>query len=351
MVALAAVLANSATAADDIRAEPPPPCSAPPAASGGTGSWFRLDPVLEDGALVGQVATIGRADGSGWSLPVAPEAFVAPPTGGLVLVGSDDGRQTALRLVDAVAGCAWPASGPADVVVRRAVLSPDGRRWYEHRVDRRDRSDLGIWERDVDGNEAARVLPPIAPDARFGITWSTPLAWDVDGRRLVVQSCGQFACRTRVLDPATGATESVDDPALGAALGLAGDRLVVRGACRGLPCPVLVADLRGDDIELVADDIGLATMVLDERRRPTILGESANDGRVMRLDLATGRRTDLARLVDGQHLVTPTAAGAAELPLGRWLTSADGLMPMRGSTDATRFRLAPSTAGTTGARP
>ena len=31
---------------------------------------------------------------------------------------------------------------------------------------------VAIWVRDIDGGEAGQVLPPIAPDARFGITWS-----------------------------------------------------------------------------------------------------------------------------------------------------------------------------------
>ena len=102
----------------------------------------------------------------------------------------------------------------------------------------------------------------IEPDERFGITWSTPLAWDVDGRRLVVQSCGQDACRTRVIDPATGDVASLADPHLGAAIGLAGDALVVRGPCRGLPCSIVVADLRDGSTRRLVDGAGLVLVAV-----------------------------------------------------------------------------------------
>ena len=101
------------------------------------------------------------------------------------------------------------------------------------------------------------------PDPAFGRTWLTELRWADDGRRLVVSSCAEVACRFRVLDPTIGAVETVADPQLGSLVGMVDDALVVRGACRGLPCPVMRIDLGRDGVTVLDHTAGGATIVRD----------------------------------------------------------------------------------------
>jgi hypothetical protein len=323
---------TSVVAADGVRDGPPGPCDGRPQASGGTGSWYRLDGVLSGGTLVGQTAIIGRADGTGWTLRLAPEGFVAAPLGGLVVVGSDDGRRSTLTVVDAIAGCAWSAAASSDIV-RGAVLAPDGRSWFEHRLRREDRADLGVWRRDAPDDPGRRVLPPLAPDERFGITWSTRLGWDVDGRRLVVQTCGEVACRTRILDPETGGVQAVSDPELGASVGLVGDALVVRGACRGLPCPVVAVDVDDGSRRSLSDGAGLATVVAAGQGDAFVVVETdPTGGRLRALDVDDGTPVDLGALDSAARLVTASSGSGAALPIGAVLVAPDGRVPRAGST-------------------
>ena len=134
------------------------------------GRWYRIDPVVDAGARTGQRLVLGRAGEprhatrSTWtrsrSRPArsAARSWSAPMTA----------RRSRLSLVDVARGCAWPLADSSDVV-RTATLAPDGATLFEFRVDRRTRADLGVWRRPLDGSTpAARVLPPIAADARFG---------------------------------------------------------------------------------------------------------------------------------------------------------------------------------------
>ena len=160
-------------------------------------------------------ATVGRSGGSipARRLDLEPESFVTGPSGGIVLTGSDDGRRSRLSLIDVAAGCAWSLGSSTDVI-RNGVLAADGGSIVESRVDRRTRADLGVWRRPLDGSSPARLLPPIAADDRFGPTWLTELAWGDDGSTLVVGSCGETACRYRLL-PDTGAVMTIADPDVG----------------------------------------------------------------------------------------------------------------------------------------
>ncbi len=228
----------------------------------GDGSWYRLDPILEVGARRGQRLVAGRGDDQRQRvIELAPESFAAGPFGGLVLVGADDGRRSTLSLLDIGAGCMW-AVGTSDDVIRRATLAPDGDAIYETRVARETRSDLGIWRRPVAGVGApVRVLGPIDADARFGRTWSTEFAWSEERSHLAIQSCGEVACRTRVLEPSTGAVRTSSDPELGDIVGLTADRLVVHGACRGLPCPLLGVTIDDGNVDVLHPDAGQAVVV------------------------------------------------------------------------------------------
>ena len=111
---------------------------------------------------------------------------------------------------------AAPLDTTADVI-RRATVSPDGSTVYEARVARRDRADLGIWSRPLDGRGAGAARPA-ATGARRALR-----AHLVDRARLVgrgrpargpVVRRGRPAgrgCSTRPTAPSS----LVDDPALG----------------------------------------------------------------------------------------------------------------------------------------
>jgi len=298
------------------------------------GTWFRHDPIIDTaGSLAGQRLMVGRGDGSPAStLDLDAESFAAGPFGTTVLVGSDDGRRSTLSLVDVGAGCGWTV-GTATDVVRRALLSPAGDAVVEARVARATRADLGVWRRPLDGGPARRIVDPIPADGRFGRTWSTELAWSVDGRMLVVQSCGELACRTRVLGD-DGRRWTVADPTLGELVGLAGDRLVVRGACRGLPCPLRSVRLDGGPVMTLEPAAGLAVLTADAAGGPArVVYETDARGRAIRTVTPDGgRRTGPVALPDDQRLVgsPQRSGGAVSLAPGWALLSADGRVPAEG---------------------
>lgn len=313
----------------------PEACSGPPGiGDSGTGTWYRIDPVLGAGARTGQRVVLGTTGDSGTRMiALDPESFAAGPFGATVLVGTDDGRGSRLSLVDVVQGCAWRL-GMSSEVVRTATLAPDGATLFEHRVDRGTRADLGIWQRPLDGSTPpTRFLPPIVADARFGPTWLTDLAWSEDGRTLTVQSCGEIACRFRLIDPLAGAVRLVADPGFGDLVGLTGDRLVVHGACRGLPCPLLSLDL-GDDTIVVIDHAAGQAVLSHDQGRPVVVHEVGAAGdrlRVVGLDGSVPQV--LAADPDGRRLVPGAArsAGATERVPGWVLFGPDGRLPVDGS--------------------
>lgn len=239
----------------------PSPCVGVPAPGNpgatATPAWFRLDPVLDrTGTLAGRHLTLGVLDGAVRRLDLPPESFASGPVRGRVLAGDDDGSRSRLRVIDVVQGCAATVAVER-AVVRTGVLSADLATVWEHRVDRRTRADLGVWQRSLNGGPAVRVLAGLAADARHGPTFTTELLPSPDGR-LVVASCGELACRTRVLDPASSRVDTVEGT--GPALGLAGGRVVAYAPCHGLPCPILGIDpANGRDTTLV-NAAGLAAM-------------------------------------------------------------------------------------------
>jgi hypothetical protein len=298
-----------------------------------TAAWYRIDPRLDEhGTLVGQrLVAGGGPERRSRTVDLAAESFAAGPFGDVVLTGSDDGRQSALRLIDLAAGCSTTIAAERDVI-RRATVDPAGFAVYEFRVARTDRADLGVWRRPLDvAARPDRVLPPIAPDERFGPTYLTELSWSLDGSRLVVQSCGQAACRSRVLDIATGDVVTLDDPDLGDAIGLAGDHLVSYLACRGMPCPIVAIELDSGARNEVTEAAGFAALVAtDDGPRIVYEPGDALDGSLRVAD-ATGR--DRGRLDGdpGLRLVPGPlrAAAGVDAPAG-WLSLAPDGRPAAG---------------------
>ncbi len=331
-----AIIASTTLGAPE-RAWQPDPCSGPARAGvAGSGAWYRLDPVIEAGVRTGQRLVVGEpGPGQPRVLALDPESFATGPFGGAVLVGTDDGRRSHLSLVDVDAGCAWGIGASGDVV-RQATLAPDGTTLFEFRVDRATRADLGVWRRSLDGtSQAIRVLPPIPADARFGTTWLTDFAWSDDRSGLVVQSCGEVACRFRILSFIGGPARTVADDRLGDVVGLSGDRLVAHGACRGLPCPIFAVDVDGGSVVTLHAAAGQAVLVGGDDGRSVVVHEVGLDGTHLRqvgldgLDLGP-----LAGDPDGRRLVAGPgrSGGAAERGPDWLLFGADGRLSVDGAS-------------------
>jgi len=337
VAALGAVAAiASTTAGAPAPTWRPPECAGPPLlASTVVGTWYRLDPTLADGTFIGQRLSIGAGADGPRRLDLAAESFASGPSNGGVLVGTDDGRRSLISLIDVPGGCAWPVGSSTDVV-RNGVLTEDGSAIVESRVDRRTRADLGVWRRPLDGTPPIRLLPSIAPDDRFGPTWLTDLAWGDDRTTLVVGSCGETACRYRVV-PDAGRVTTIADPDLGSFVGLAGDKLVVRAACRGLPCPILSVDVRGRGRASLADAAGRAVLARDAAGRAAVVYESEPDGSQLAAATPDGTRTtSLAAPPAELRLIADAAwsGSAAEHSADRLVFGPDGRLPIDGSHHA-----------------
>ncbi|HLO35141.1 MAG TPA: hypothetical protein VK194_03630, partial [Candidatus Deferrimicrobium sp.] len=209
---------------------------------------------------------------------------------------------------------------------------------YEMRVGRATRADLGIWHRRLDTDAPAdRLLAPAPPDARFGRTFSTEFTWGLAGDRLAIQSCGEVACRTRVVAPGGGPVQMLDAPGLGLLVGLDGDRVVTYAACRGLPCPIISTDIVTGDRRVLAVAAGLATIVASPDGSRLVHESRPVPGAPIRSTLLDGgAAADLDPTAPGLRLGAIPVVGdtAVRLPPGWILLTPDGTNP----TDLTDHR-------------
>ena len=213
------------------------------------------------------------------------------------------------------------------------------------RVDRTTRADLGIWSRPFDGSgPAEQVLEPIGPDERFGPTFTTEFTWDAAGGRLAVQSCGEAACRVRVIDPAGGVSPVVAEPDLGTLVALDGDELVAYAACPGLPCPILAVDVQTGSRRVLAD-AAAAAVVIATQDGPRLVHEVLDESGVMLRSVALDGPAagDLGRLPDGLRLqpIAAMAGAATRVPAGWVLVTPDGRLSPSGPSDQTQLRHVP----------
>jgi hypothetical protein len=298
--------------------------------------WFRQDPVTDDGGdLRGQRLAVGLdGDRLVRTMDLPAESFAAGPFGGIVLVGSDDGTLSRLAAVDVANGCTWAIADERDII-RRATVDPTGTAIVEMRVDRATRADLGIWLRPIDGRtHARRIVEPIAADGRFGRTWSTEFTWSLAGDRLAIQSCGEAACRTRIIRldarAVVTSTAMVDAPDLGLLVGVDGDQVVTYGACRGLPCPIIVTNSRSGARRELVGDAGAAVLVDTPDGARLVHEQRTATGRHLQTRPLDGQAPiDLGPIPDDTRLQpAPVAAGAATtLPPGWVLLAPDGRIP------------------------
>ncbi|HEY5629652.1 MAG TPA: hypothetical protein VIR16_09095 [Candidatus Limnocylindrales bacterium] len=279
-------------------------------AAGGATAWYRLETVLDaDGTLAARHLVAGRGAGR-WTAELPPESFASGPVAGRLLVGDDDGHRSRLRLLDTVRGC-WSAVGTEDSVIRSALLASDGH-VYEHRVDRATRRDLGVWARELASPEASRpVLGGLDADPASGPTFSTTLLLG-EGGRIAVSSCGERACRTRVVDPESGAASPV--VRAGPAAAIMASQLVALEPCEGLPCPMLVVNLATGATTSVGPVTGMPVSPPDASGVLVVAGDHG---------LRVGRTSDPLHLAE--------VPGTQQLaPIPRTSTSETGFEAPRG---------------------
>ena len=365
VVALGAVaLIGSTTVGAGTRTWTPKACAGPPtdrtaAARGSTPAtpgdlaaapWFRLDPVAaDDGSLGGERLFVGRfGEPLTQTRDLPAESFTAGPFGRTVLTGTDDGSTSRLELVDVAGRCSWLVATERDVI-RRATIDPAGTTVFEMRVDRATRADLGIWRRGLDAvSPAERIHDPIAPDDRFGITFSTEFAWDLVGERLAVQSCGEFACRIRVLDPRGGPVRTLEVPDLGLLVGVDGERVVTYADCHGLPCPIISTDIVTAARTVIADAAGAATLVRTTDGARLVHETQTPAGPALRsVTLDAGGTPDTVAMAGEVELTGTPLSGtsATRLPPGWVLLAPDGRFPVEPTDRRSQLRHIPD--GTT----
>lgn len=278
-------------------------------------AWYRLDPVIDGaGGLDGQRLIVGRVGRPGvFELPLAVESFASGPVGGRILVGNDDGRRSTLTIVDSGSRCASVAHEGRGLV-RRAVLDPSEDSLVEFRLDRRTRSDLGVWSRPLDGTKPVRLLEPLPANDRIGRVFATELSWSTDGTRLVVTSCGEASCLARILDRASGRIATIDDPRVGEVLGLVDDDLIAYGGCPTLPCEIVARDLRTGRIRVLAELAGLAAVSVADGRTAVVFEDYLADGRLRVVDLS-GFALRTLPVDDGLRLVPASSRALAGVEL------------------------------------
>jgi hypothetical protein len=147
-----------------------------------------------------------------------------------------------------------------------------------------------------------------------------------------VQSCGQVACRTRLLDVATGQVTTIDEPDLGDAIGVAGDRLIAYLACRGLPCPVVSVDPDSGARTVVTEAAGFAALAATLDGVRLVFEDGTRPDGPLHVADVMGRTLGRIDALPGQRLVPGSmrAHAGVAVPAG-WLAFApDG----RPATDA-----------------
>lgn len=226
------------------------------------------------GEFTGRRLTVATGRGAlvGFDLPA--ESSVAPAVGNAIVYTAAADRRSEVRVIDVETGCDFVVARPADIA-RSAVLSAGGAAVYVHSVTGA-RADAGVTRYDLDGSdEPAVVVPPLQADERFGRTFGTQLALSADGGTLAVQSCALHACRTRLLDVASGRIQTFDDDGQGAFIGVDQEHLVTYSDCTGLPCAVVSIDRATGASEVLAEEAWSASLVAGSGRRTVVSIETA----------------------------------------------------------------------------
>lgn len=275
----------------------------------GPGSWWKLTERLDgNGALSGRQLAVGRGGSTVLMLDLATETAASGPIGGVVVVATDDGRWSEIKLVSSVQACSWLIDG-SDEVVRGAILDHGDGSVLAHLVDRETRADLGTWRFDARGAlaEPALVAPPLPLGVVDGAVWVTDLRLDQTARNLAVQSCTDTACLTRLFDlRAPGKDPTILAGRQGSLLGFAGGRVLTWAACVGFPCAVQSWDIATTKATVLLEGADSAAVTADGRY---VVASTGARGGALRIELATGARA-LIRSVAPDELLLPAGVAA-----------------------------------------
>jgi hypothetical protein len=219
------------------------------------GQGPRVQPLLgARGDLTGRVLRVESAAGAQISVTLPAESFVGHQVGDLIVYTHySPGSGSEVHAINVANGCDVRLASPPEIV-RSASIDPSGSSLYVHTVARSSRADGGVALYDLTTGKPTQVVPPLRPSERLGPIFGTDLRWSMDGSALAVQSCGAFACLTRVLEVASGAVTSLDGPGQGAFIALTNEHLVTFADCAGLPCAVLSTDIATGSTSVIADD-------------------------------------------------------------------------------------------------
>jgi hypothetical protein len=307
-------------------------------AEASNGTWWKLSDRLDGaGTLVGRTLFAGSGKTTKLALELDAESMASGPVGGLVVVSSDDGRFSEIRIVAAAEGCSWLIHR-GEAVVRSALLDRATGSILAHLLQRETRADLGTWRISGMDPDAAPglVLGPLQGQADLGPIWATELRLDATGRTLAVQSCSDLGCVTRVVALAgTGKAPVLMAGAdQGSIVGFAGRRLVTWALCAGLPCALQAWDpgTGGHDTLVVrAEGAGLTA---DGRYLLAVVDTST--GRALRVDLAGSVAKRVGGILAGDVPLRSGVGASAgievrsdELALGSLTTDAHPFNPGR----------------------
>jgi hypothetical protein len=254
-------------------------CAAPAQAKTAAGRHNGLPPGVAQkldakGQFIGRFVAV-NAPGRALALNLPIESSVAQPVGDALVYTQSLGANSEVHLIDLATACD-SVIARLDGTARSALLDATGDALYVHSVTFPSRSDAGVTRYALDSGAATPVVPSLAEDARFGPTFATQLGWSIDGGALSVQSCGGQACRTRLLNVASGSITTFDAPGQGQIIGVTPTHLVTYGDCLGLPCAVLSTDLSTAATASLADEAWSAALV------------AADGGPVVQIETAAG---------------------------------------------------------------
>lgn len=277
------------------------------------GTWWRLTDTLDpNGELVGRTLVAGRAAKTTLTMQLGVESMARGPEGGMLIVTSDDGQASQVRVVSIADGCSWLVHRDPNVV-RSAILDPLAGRAYAHVVQRETRTDLGTFRLSGGDPDAAleRILEPLPAQPDLGPIWATELRLAAKGDALAVQSCSDKGCLTRVvsLEAFGKPVTTVRGEGQGSIIGIAGDRIVTWAFCPGFPCAVQAWTAgAGKPATLVNRAVG-AGLTRDGRYLVVV---SDATGNALRVDLVSNATAEIGGIAAG------------ELPLGANVTATSG---------------------------
>jgi hypothetical protein len=233
------------------------------------------------GEMAGQTLVVTVAGTVQRRIDLAPESFASAPVSDVVVFGQTElsvGSQ--VRAIDLDTGCEYELFATREAV-RSATIDAGLRALYVHSVGAADRDDRGVRRVDLASGESSLVVPPIAAAEPFGVTFATRLAWSLAGDELAVQSCGMEACRTRVLDTATGRVQSFVDPPHGELVGFSTEKLFAFDVCSGLPCALESVDRATGKVARIGFDAYSAELS-QQAGKPVLVAETPNGAKEIR---------------------------------------------------------------------